>query len=266
MRVGFFTVVTLGLIAFGLFSLTPSDSTIAHPARADVVITVGDDWFCDPSFEGGVCSKSAILGDTVIWQWGPGGSGTDNPHTSTNCADDLNTCGGPREWDSNVRTSGTFSHTFGPEDAGKTFLYRCQVHPNDMRGQIVVQAAPTPTSVPLPPTPTSVPPPPTPTSVQPPQSTPTSAPPPTPTGGQPTGGQPTGDQPAGGQTTTPTPASAPTPTPVPTDALSPTPSDPGGSAPDGDGSISAWWFALIGIAGGLALIAGTLFVRRRYRP
>ena len=76
----------------------------------------------------------------MVWEWGAGGAGTLASHTSTQCADDFTSCGGPREWDSSPsRTAGTFSHTFGPEDAGTTFLYRCQVHPFTMRGRIIVQ-------------------------------------------------------------------------------------------------------------------------------
>ncbi|MEE8347564.1 MAG: hypothetical protein V3S20_09470 [Dehalococcoidia bacterium] len=93
------------------------------------------------------------VGDAVVWEWGPGGSGTLAPHTVTHCADSLDSCGGARAWDSSpATTTGTFSHTFGPEDAGKTFLYRCQIHPTTMRGRIIVQAiaAPTPTNTPTP--------------------------------------------------------------------------------------------------------------------
>ncbi|MEE8347116.1 MAG: hypothetical protein V3S20_07200, partial [Dehalococcoidia bacterium] len=96
--------------------------------------------------------------------WGAGGSGTSFPHTTTNCADNFTTCSGPREWDSSPsKTTGTFSHTFGSEDAGKTFLYRCQIHPS-MQGRIIVQAigSPTPTPTPVAPTPTPVAPTPTP--------------------------------------------------------------------------------------------------------
>ncbi len=117
------------------------------PAQAaTITVRVGDVWFCD---SGGPqpCSQPhdtvINVGDTVTWEWGAGGSGTALPHTTTQCADDFSTCSTPREWTSGAsKTSGTFSHTFGPEDSGQTFLYRCQVHPFTMRGRIIVQAAP----------------------------------------------------------------------------------------------------------------------------
>src|SRR3989304_2836584 len=121
---------------------------------ATATVRIGDNFFCDPSGPQ-PCSQphdtTVDVGDTVAWEWGPGGAGTTVPHTTTHCADNFSTCSGPREWDSSPSTtSGTFSHTFGPEDAGTTFLYRCQIHPVQMRGQITVVAPRAPTSTPTP--------------------------------------------------------------------------------------------------------------------
>jgi len=130
---------------------------------ATVTVRVGDTWFCDPTGPqpcGQPHDTAVNVGDTVVWEWGPGGSGTLVVHTTTHCADNFTTCGGPKEWDSSpAKTTGTFSHPFGAADAGKTFLYRCEIHPTTMQGRIIVQAAtPTPTSTPTPTaTPTSTP-------------------------------------------------------------------------------------------------------------
>ena len=139
----------LGVIAVSLLSLSFGGG---QAEAATVTVRVGNNWFCDPA--DGACMVTDLndidvttnvnVGDTVVWEWGSGGSGTGIiPHTTTHCAANLETtCDGPREWDSSpAKTSGTFSHTFGSEDAGKTFLYRCQVHPSTMRGEIIVQGA-----------------------------------------------------------------------------------------------------------------------------
>ena len=138
----------------GFIALTPMplQTPGARAGPATITVRVGDVWFCDPSGPQPCLQPHDTVinaGDTVIWEWGPGGSGTVAPHTTTHCADDFMTCSGPREWDSSPATTiGTFAHTFGPEDAGKTFLYRCQIHPSTMQGRIMVQAAPTPTPTP----------------------------------------------------------------------------------------------------------------------
>ena len=123
-------------------------------AQTTSVIEVGDLWFCDSSFQNGVCETTVNVGDTVEWQWV--GSAA---HTTTECAGDLDACPEPHLWDSPVQTSGTFSFAF---DSAGTFVYRCQIHTTAMRGQIIVLAAeqPTPTSSPIPtptPTPAEVP-------------------------------------------------------------------------------------------------------------
>ena len=67
-------------------------------------------------------------GDTVTWHWGG------STHTVT--AD-----GGPGQaWDSGLKSSGTFSHTF---DRAGTFPYVCQPHAPKMSGTVVVLPAET---------------------------------------------------------------------------------------------------------------------------
>lgn len=108
----------------------------SRPARAQqsVTIPVGDFWFCNSSFDGGVCQTTISVGDTVTWDF----SHVANQHTTTECGA---TCDYPTSsplWNSGRRSSGAFQFTF--TQAG-TFLYQCQVHPTEMRGRIVVQAA-----------------------------------------------------------------------------------------------------------------------------
>ena len=137
--VGGLSLIVLGGAAIG-------GNPGAHAQSTTPTIEVGDLWFCDPSFENGVCDVTVEAGGVVEWQW-VGGA----PHTTTHCSDDLETCSEPREWDSSPpTTSGTFSRTFRPEDVGKTFLYRCQVHPTAMRGTITVVAATEPAPAPPP--------------------------------------------------------------------------------------------------------------------
>ena len=131
-------VVLMGVIGLGVHS--PDGPEPAEAAT--VTVRVGDIFFCDPAST--PCAQphgtTISVGDTVTWEWGPGGAGTGLSHTTSHCADNLSSCLGPREWDSTpVQTSGTFSHSFGLEDEGGTFLYRCQVHPLTMQGSIAVQ-------------------------------------------------------------------------------------------------------------------------------
>ncbi len=123
------------LIAAGALLATSGTAV----AQETVTVTVGGTWFCDESFLGNVCEVEVTAGDTVAWDF----SGAALPHTTTECGA---SCDDPSDaplWDSGTITGGgTFQFTF--VEAG-TFLYRCNVHPSQMRGRIVVQAAPTAT-------------------------------------------------------------------------------------------------------------------------
>ncbi len=98
-------------------------------------IQVGDIWFCNTTFENGVCETTISAGDTVVWDF----DGTIQPHTTTACGA---SCDGPTAsplWDSGLIGAGsTFEYTF--TEPG-TFLYYCQVHPFLQRGRIIVQVA-----------------------------------------------------------------------------------------------------------------------------
>lgn len=115
------------LVALGsLALLAQSDSA---QGQQQTTIAAGNYWFCDASHSGNVCETTITEGDTVVWDF----SAAMATHTSTGSS-----------WDSGNRNSGTFSFTFN--DAG-SYDYHCNVHPTQMMGRIIVQAAaPEPTA------------------------------------------------------------------------------------------------------------------------
>jgi plastocyanin len=115
----------------------------AHAAET-VSVAAGDNWFCDASFEGGVCETIVSVGDTVSWLYATGGS----VHTVAECGPSCDTPTDTPLWRSGILSTGdSFAFTF---DEPGSFLYRCEVHPDVMRGRIEVEAAavPTPTAPP----------------------------------------------------------------------------------------------------------------------
>ncbi len=131
-------VIVLAVLATGMLF----GSGRATHAQEQITINVGDFYFCDRSFENGVCETDVNVGDTVVWHFS-----ALNLHTTTECGA---SCASPTNsplWNSNPMSSGTFSQTFntvGP------YLYYCTFHPDQMHGRIVVRtagAAATPTTV-----------------------------------------------------------------------------------------------------------------------
>ncbi len=115
------------IVAAGLLLMTAGSAG----AQAAVNVPVGDLWFCDSSLQDGVCTTEIDAGDTVIWNF----SGASLPHTTTNCGDSCDSADGSL-WDSGTISDGSaFQFTF--DEAG-TYLYRCNIHPAQMRGQIIV--------------------------------------------------------------------------------------------------------------------------------
>jgi hypothetical protein len=118
-------------------------------AGSAATVPVGDVWFCNASFQGGVCDLTIHAGDTVTWDF----TGASAPHTTTECGA---SCDSPvdqsqAQWNSGVISSTTsnrtFSHAFTTPG---TYLYYCQVHPGMQRGRIIVQALGNPTPTPTP--------------------------------------------------------------------------------------------------------------------
>jgi hypothetical protein len=112
-------------------AVTDCTETLPAPTPKLVNISVGDFYFCDPSFSGSVCETNISVGNTVTWQWV--GAAT---HTVTECDDTFTTCPPAGGFDSGTLGNGaTFSHTF---NAAGSFEYRCNIHTTQMRGRINV--------------------------------------------------------------------------------------------------------------------------------
>ncbi len=133
------------LFALSFVLLGPSPT----PAVAQQAITIrgGDYWFCNASFTRGVvCTTEIDVGGTVVWDF----TGALEPHTTTECGA---SCDSPTDtpvWDSGLVADGERPFAFTFEQPGR-FLYYCQVHPADMRGEIVVRApSAQPTATPVP--------------------------------------------------------------------------------------------------------------------
>ncbi len=102
----------------------------ADPRR--VVIDVGDTWYCDSSFQAGVCETKVDVGDTVVWDFG----GAILPHTVTDCGESCDAPTTVPRWDSGlIPTDGSFQFTFTEPGS---FPYYCSVHPILQRGLIIV--------------------------------------------------------------------------------------------------------------------------------
>lgn len=113
----------------------------AGPAAAeDKTVDVGPAYFCSPSFEDVSCETDVAAGDTVTWTVS---SGT---HTVSECTDDtFSSCSSGFE-SGIIFPQDTFAQTF---DSPGTFYYRCNLHPTQMIGEVVVAAATaTPTPAP----------------------------------------------------------------------------------------------------------------------
>jgi hypothetical protein len=113
-----------------------------RPASASTVsVDGGNNYFCSGAFDGGICETDVTAGDTVTWTIVGG------MHTVTLCNDDFSECppaaGG---WDSGlISKNAVYSQTFASPG---TYAYRCELHPSEMKGKIVVAAVtPSPTPV-----------------------------------------------------------------------------------------------------------------------
>ncbi|MDO8613048.1 MAG: hypothetical protein Q7R32_09535 [Dehalococcoidia bacterium] len=132
------TAAGLSLIALAAAALIAAGGDAL--AQSTATVQVGDFYFCDPSYAGGICETTVNEGDTVEWQFAG-----NELHSTTECSDDHDSCSAPHLWDSPLLDSGSFSFTF--ETPG-TFLYRCQAHTTEMRGRVIVLAAAQPSPSP----------------------------------------------------------------------------------------------------------------------
>ena len=135
--------------AFAALGLAWLAAQLADAATEQV--EVGSNYFCAPSFENGVCTTTITAGDTVTWEVVLG------VHTVTECDATYTTCSGGFDSGTLFRGPGgtfVFSQTFST--AG-SYPYRCDVHPREMRGVVMVVAAATDTPTAVPGTPTHSP-------------------------------------------------------------------------------------------------------------
>jgi plastocyanin len=120
-----------------------------HVRAAQVNVDVGNFYFCDQSFQGGVCETVINAGDTVVWSVSAG------THTVTECSDvSYATCPPTGGFDSGTVSQGQqFQRTF---NSAGTFYYQCAFHAV-MRGRVTVQAIQAPTTPTPTPSPTAAP-------------------------------------------------------------------------------------------------------------
>jgi plastocyanin len=120
------TVIVASLALVAVVAHADSGSSQA----ANVTVNVGNFWFCNSSFQNGVCPTTVKVADTVTWNWV-----VSFPHNTTSCTDaTFSNCNG-QNWASPTQSSGTFVHQF---NSTGTFYYQCTVHPTQMRGRIDV--------------------------------------------------------------------------------------------------------------------------------
>ena len=135
MRNVFFSVISATFLAAGLAWVA------AQPAGAVTEqVESGDNYFCAPSFQNGVCTTTVTAGDTVNWNI------VEGVHTVTECDAAYSTCPVAGGFDSGaLQAVTTFSQTF---DTVGDFAYFCEIHPIEMRGVISVVAAATAVATP----------------------------------------------------------------------------------------------------------------------
>lgn len=136
-----FALAVLGFAMIGVATVGLASSGTA--SAASQTINVGNFYFCSAANENQVCSTNLVAGDTVTWSVGAGATS----HTITECTDESFTnCSGG--FNSGAKAAGsTFSQTF---NTSGTIYYRCDFHPSQMKGKLVISAAATATATPAP--------------------------------------------------------------------------------------------------------------------
>lgn len=123
-----FLAINIAAIAVFLFARA---SASAGGAPSTTTVAVGDTWFCNSTFQNGVCETTIAAGDTVNWNF----SGASLPHTTRECGASCDSPTMTPLWDSTFSHGPMFQLTF---DQAGTYLYRCEVHPIAMRGRVIV--------------------------------------------------------------------------------------------------------------------------------
>ena len=129
------------IVAAGLLAIAVALLVQPSPAAADTAtVAVGDIWYCDASYQNGVCETAIDSGDTVVWDF----SGALLPHTTTACGASCASPTGSPLWDSGIVQGGGASFSFTFTEPG-AYLYYCLLHGSAQQGRIVVRA-PVPTA------------------------------------------------------------------------------------------------------------------------
>jgi plastocyanin len=124
----------VGILGGSLLAL-PLRPASAATVNIAVSGTIGQYWFCNSSYQNGVCPTTINQGDTVNWMFN---GDFYSFHASKHCGADCNTPTGSPLWDSGVMQVGNYSYIFNTPGV---YLYQCSVHTSLMRGQITVLAA-----------------------------------------------------------------------------------------------------------------------------
>jgi len=121
--------VTMAALPSGLLRGT-------QQAHADTTIPVGDLWFCNSSFQNGICETVISQGETVTWNYASGITA----HNSRECGASCNSPSATPVWQlPATATAAPWTQSFTFNTPG-TYLYRCDLHTAAMRGRIVVLA------------------------------------------------------------------------------------------------------------------------------
>lgn len=129
--------VPLGVLLIGAALLPGREQTALGHGDG---IHVGDFYFCDPTFQGGICDRTFPVGTEVAWEvFG-------STHTITECDDTFTTCPPSGGFDLGIVSNGD-SRFRVFNDVG-VYEYRCNFHPSVMRGRVIVQAQTTATATP----------------------------------------------------------------------------------------------------------------------
>lgn len=105
-------------------------------SAATTTVPVGDIYFCNESFQDGVCTTTITAGDTVVWDF----SDAQIAHTVTECGASCSSPTSSPVFESGVVQGGGDSFQFTFTTSG-TYNYYCQIHSLTQQGKIVVQQA-----------------------------------------------------------------------------------------------------------------------------
>jgi plastocyanin len=127
-------VTRLLVVLLAVGALAVAASVAWRPASAATfAVEGGNNYFCSGSFEGTVCETDVTAGDTVTWTMVAG------THTVTECNEGFSQCPPAGGWDSGIlAVAAPYSQTFASTG---TYFYRCELHPGEMLGKILVAAA-----------------------------------------------------------------------------------------------------------------------------